>query len=304
MFSFIKWFGSLVEKIKKNKGLWFTTLTILSLIGIFTSLYFVNFLVSDVAKKTFENQKESYVLEFKNKVREQNVYTKSISSLLSKDSSIANLIFSDDENSTKKLMQKLSSIEIVLNEEFGEKVTKVDIENYKKRQKHIGIDVTTYGPVFFSSIPMAKKDKEIINIELKKDIRVLVDDYKKEQKEFTFFLSENSINKIDREFKKKNYENFGDKYFVNTKKYNPNFIATLKNIKLPKEIKENGYIKGNRYFYVYQKVYDYDGNLAGFAVIGEEIRDSNSFVNLVKNLVNSVTLVALGLIISMILFLF
>jgi hypothetical protein len=304
MFSFIKWFGSFIQKVKKNKGLWFTTLTVVSLIGIFTSLYFVNFLVSNVAKKTYENQKNSYILEFKNKLSEQNQYTKSITSLLSKDSSIANLIFSDDENSTKKLTQKLHTLESALNEEFGDKINSIDLEHYKKRQKSVGIKISKDGAMFFSSTPMAKKKNSVINIELKKSMKILVDDYKKEHKDFAFFISENSINKIDREFRKKNYENFQDKFFIYTKNYNPNFLGAIKGVELPQKLDENGYIKGVRYFYIYQKVYDYEGELAGVALIGEEIKNSNSFVNLVKNLVNSVTLVALGLIISMILFLF
>ena len=302
MFSFIKWFGNYFENIKKNKGLWFTFLTTISLIGIFVSLYFVNFLVSDVAKKTYENQTKHYILEFKDELNQQIVSNRLIASILSKDETIGNLIF--DQNSSSKLKQKLSSIESLLNSELGKSIVSVDLEKYNKQEKKIGVDISKKGAVILASLPMAKKDENIINIEVKRDITSIVDFYKKEQKDFLFFLTQNSINKIDRDYKKSHYQNFGDKYFIDSSKFNPNFLGSFKSTKLPKEMKDSGYIKGAKYFYVYKKVYDIRGDLAGFAVVGEEISGNNSFVNLVKNLVNSVTLVALGLIISMILFLF
>ena len=145
MFSFIKWFGSLVERLKRNKGLWFTTLTTISLIGIFASLYFVNFLVSDVAKKTYENQKNHYVLELKNKFKEQENFIESVASVVAKDRSIANLIFNDDENSSKKLDGELKVLEQKLNEINGKGVFNLSLIHSKKAQKVVSVDVGKKG---------------------------------------------------------------------------------------------------------------------------------------------------------------
>ena len=106
MFSFIKWFGSLIDNAKKKKGLWFTLLSAASLVGIFTSLYFVNFLVSDVAEKTYKNQKNQYVLAFKNKLASQNEYTEAIALSVSKNKDIADAFFSQDENASKTILRK------------------------------------------------------------------------------------------------------------------------------------------------------------------------------------------------------
>ncbi len=304
MFSFIKWFGSMVEKLKRNKGLWFTFLTTISLIGIFVSLYFVNFLVSDVAKKTYENQKAQYIAEFKNKIIVQNSCVNSIGIVLSKDEGIGNALFESDENASIKISQKLALVQDKLNTEYKTKAISLGLVERKKAEKKVGIVVLKKGAFFRALVPMADKNGTIIEVDVKKDIAQLVEDYKREGKEFAFFISENSINKIDRDYKKKHFQSYFDHFFIDSTKYNSNFIGTLNFIKFNGKLEENGYMKNAHYFIVYQKVYDYNGDLAGFAVIAEKIKDNNSFVNLVKNLVNSVTLVALGLIVSMILFLF
>jgi len=179
MFSFIKWFGSLVQKLKRNKGLWFTTLTILSLVGIFASLYFVNFLVSDVAKKTYENQKNHYVLEFKNKLKEQMLFTEALASVVAKDGSIANMIFSEDDNASKNLAGKIKSIEQKLNDLSSKGIVQLSLIHSKKAQKSVGIDVSKRGTVIEAVIPMADDKGDIINVRLGESIEYLVKDYKK-----------------------------------------------------------------------------------------------------------------------------
>jgi hypothetical protein len=304
MFSFIKWFGSLVERLKRNKGLWFTTLTTISLIGIFASLYFVNFLVSDVAKKTYENQKNHYVLELKNKFKEQENFIESVASVVAKDRSIANLIFNDDDNSSKKLNSEIKVLEQKLNEINGKGVFTLSLTHSKKAQKVVSVDVGKKGTVIRATVPMANKSGDIINVDLQESIIKLVQIYKKEDKDFAFFVTENSINKIDTDIKRKLYQTVDDRFFYHSKVFNENLIQDIKKPLVDTKLENDGYIKSAKYFSVYEKIYDKDGNLAGIAVVAEEIKNDNSFVNLVKNLVNSVTLVALGLIISMILFLF
>jgi hypothetical protein len=304
MFSFIKWFGSLIENAKKKKGLWFTILSTLSLMGIFISLYFVNFLVSDVAQKTYENQKSHYVLTFKSKITSQNEYVDAIAITFSKNQDIANDVFSHDENATLSIQKKINQISQKLNTSLGEQYINISLNEGSKAEKILGIDVTKKGALFKSVVPMIDKNGTIISVVVTKEISALVQKYKKEHKEFAFFLNESSINKIDRKVKKEKYLNYHDKFYIKKGSYNQVFLDQLKNIEFETPLQESGFKKDNRYFYVYQKVYDVDGDFAGLAVVAEEVKDDNSFVNLVKNLVNSVTMVALGLIVSMLLFLF
>jgi hypothetical protein len=304
MFSFIKWFSTFMEKLKRNKGLWFTLLSILSLAGIFISLYFVNFLVSDVAQKTYENQKNSYVLTFRNKILAEEDYTNAVARTLSKNGEIANDFFATDENASTRVKAKLQRLEESLNDALGGKYLKVRLEKVEKQEKKSGIKITKHGSVFQSIVPMIDKNGTIMAVVVEKSLAHLVEVYKREHKEFAYFLNERSIHKVDKEFKKMHYLTYHDKYYVKSSGYNKSFLKHLKSVELYEKLEENGFLKDSKYFYVYQKVYDLDGDFAGIAVVAEEVKDENSFVNLVKNLVNSVTMVALGLIVSMLLFLF
>ncbi|HIP54552.1 MAG TPA: hypothetical protein EYH11_03700, partial [Sulfurimonas autotrophica] len=289
MFSFMKWFGSLKESAKKKKGLWFTLLTALSLLGIFASLYFVNFLVSDVAQKTYENQKNHYVMSFKNKVLSQNEYTESIAITISKNQDIANEFFLDDSNANANITKKSKEITSKINAITGKESLTISYDESKKINKSVGIDITKKGAVFKSVVPMVDKNGTIISVVVSKNIDILVEKYKSEDKEFAFILTEGSSHKIDRELKKSAYTSYHDKFYVKNDVYNKVLTGQLRNVDFGGVLEENGYFKDSKYFYVYQKVYDVSGDFAGLAFVAEEIRDDNSFVNLVKNLVNSVT---------------
>ncbi len=304
MFSFIKWFSSLMENAKKKKGLWFTLLTTVSLMGIFASLYFVNFLVSDVAQKTYENQKNHYVLSFKNKIISQNEYTEAVALTLSKNKYIADDFFSNDQNSTINIAKKSKEIVGKINSALGKKSISISYEKVSKISKIIGIDITKNGAVFKSSVPMIDKNGTIMSVVVTKNIDTLVEKYKKQDKVFAFLLTESSSHKIDRKLKKSVYVSYHDKFYIKSATYDKSFVDQLKSVDFGGKLEENGFIKDSKYFYVYQKVYDVHGDYAGLAFVAEQVKDDNSFVNLVKNLVNSVTMVALGLIVSMLLFLF
>lgn len=304
MFSFIKWFSALIENTKKKKGLWFTLLTTISLIGIFASLYFVSFLVSDVAQKTYENQKNHYVLGIKNKIIMENEYTEAVALALSKNQDIAHEFFSDDSNATENIEKKSKAIENKINSAQVKKSLSISYEEVSKAEKIIGIDITKEGAVFKSSIPMIDKNGTVTSVVLTKNIDVLVEKYQNEDKAFAFLLTESSSHKIDRTLKNSAYESYHDKFYIKSASYDKSFVDQLRSVDFGGKLEENGFIKDSQYFYVYQKVYDIDGDYAGLAFVAEQVKDDNSFVNLVKNLVNSVTMVALGLIVSMLLFLF
>ncbi len=304
MFSFIKWFGSIMENAKKKKGLWFTLLTTFSLLGIFISLYFVNFLVSDVAKKTFENQKNHYVLALKESISLENIYIESLAVMMAKNEDIAKTFFSEDNNASLKRQKKTEMITKKVNKVLGKELLSISYKKVDKAKSVVGIDVDKRGAIFTASVPMVDNNGTISSVVVNKRIEALLSHYKKEHKEFAFLLNERSIHKVDRVVKKSIYESYHDDFYIKNGVYDKNFIEVLKKISLPEKLEESGYIKDSHYFYVYQKVYDIDGEYVGLAFVAEEIKDDNSFVNLVKNLVNSVTMVALGLIVSMLLFLF
>ena len=309
MFSFVKWLEDFISRIKKNKGLMFTMLSITSVVGIFLSLYFVSYLVEDVAQKTYKNQQKRYSSELKVHLNKEKDLVLAIASASSLDSKLIE-IFTNDANATKKDIKiSLNKIAKRYEENINKNLNRNDIKIKYFTSEQTGADkitngitVKNTGTYFEAKMPFAQKENTFLNIEVLSSIQTLKSLYTGENREFIYLLNDSSINKLDRTVYKKLYQKIGNNYAIEKSAYKKKLIDSIKNIDFTK-LKKQGYIKDSDYYYTGIEVFDVDGNEVGLILIGEKI-DDNSLVKLVKNLVNNVTMVALGLIVSMILFLF
>jgi hypothetical protein len=98
-------------------------------------------------------------------------------------------------------------------------------------------------------------------------------------------------------------QDIDEKYKIFFHSYNPQFFTNLRKIDLD-ELQREKYWVDDNYYTTYDEAIDINGKEIGLFVIGEDAQSANSFVNITKNLIGSVTTVALGLVISLILFMF
>ena len=69
-------------------------------------------------------------------------------------------------------------------------------------------------------------------------------------------------------------------------------------------MKNKGYSVNKEYFKTYKEILDVNGVTVGYVLIGEQVQGNGGFVNIVDNMTKSVTMIALGLVISILLFMF
>ena len=102
------------------------------------------------------------------------------------------------------------------------------------------------------------------------------------------------------------YKEVNEDYTLKYVEYDTNFATTISGIDPVKfeKFKQLGYTLDENYFRVAKKITDINGVDVGFMVAGESIDASGGFVNIAGDMTNTVTTVALGLVISIILFLF
>jgi len=301
----MKWLEDFSTKIKKNKGLWFTLLSLFSIIGIFVSLYFVSYLVDDVATKTYDRQKMHYIAQLKTDISKNKDYVLALATVASKDKYLVDTFSKDDANISSKLDAIALNLESSVNKTLGQKDIKFKIFQTPANDEASitnGIVVQNSGTYFQSIVPFAQKNDSLLNIEVLESIDILHNTYKDSNKELVFLLNNSSHSKIDSLVLKKIYSKISNEYMIKNNLYTDSIKASIEKLDL-KQLKEDGQIKDGNYFFVSQKVFDSNGGEVGLIVVGEKI-DDNSLVKLVKSLVNNVTMVALGLIVSMILFLF
>lgn len=308
LFSFFKWLENLFSNIKKNKGLLFTTLSILSVVGIFVSLYFVSFLVDDVAKKSFSSEQRKYSQEMKLIINKEKDFVLSVAVTSKLDSELID-IYKDQNITADEIEKKYEQISKKFTQELNKNLSRKDISvkfytEPKSNGDNIinGLVVTNTGTFFQAKMPFATKDDTYLKVDITSDINYLKDLYKKENKDFIYIVNESSTSKLDRLVFKTYYTKVSNQYIIKNTVYSKETIKKLQKLDI-KQLLKDGYTKDRDNFYTANKLYDVNGDEIGVVILSKKI-DDDSIVKLVKSLVNNVTMVALGLIVSMILFLF
>ncbi len=317
MFSFFKFLQNFLKDLKKKKGLWFTILAIVSISGIFLSLYILTSLTNNVSKDVYDNISANYVKNYKNRV-------------LKKEESFQKMLVTLESN--KFLIDNIENNELVLINEkitsFNEKFQKNgfqtlnlsfypvlnQISQYRNsinsviasKAKAFGIEVLQEG-IFYIYLEPIMKDEIVVGIlELKEEVHNFKTEYLRDDLIFLFALEERMLNKLSIKARNGKYKELIDTLHVEELKYDGPFTAKILEAGKEdfKKMIDNGYSVDDTYFRSAQKVSDIDGNVIGIIVFGETVAGSSAFVNIVHNMTKTVTTVALGLVISILLFMF
>lgn len=317
MFSFFKFLQSLLSDLKKKKGLWFTLLALFSIAGIFLSLYVLMHMTESVSKEVYANIATTHNKNYKNRVSKKELnFSKIIVSIKSN----TELIDSIEKNDLIKVGSSISTY----NNSFKEKgFSNLEVTFYpllsqlnqyrnsinsviNSKTNTFGIEVLLNG-VFYTYIePIIKDDKIIGILEIKEKLHNLKPEYLKDDIIFLFLLDEKMLNKLSIKSRNGKYKEVLNEMRVEETEYNGQFVAKI--IESGKDeyklMQEEGYAVDDTYFRSVQKVFDVNGNNIGVIILGETVADSGAFVNIVDNMTKTVTTVALGLVISILLFMF
>ncbi|NVJ54083.1 MAG: hypothetical protein HWD90_10325 [Campylobacteraceae bacterium] len=317
MFSFFKFLQKFFKDLKSNKGLWFTTLAVISVTGIFLCLYILTNMTESVSKEVYENISRNYTKNYKNRVlkKEENL-KKIILSLKSNEELIANIennnlvtvgeeitFFNDTFKKTGFTKTQLSFYPVInqVNQYRNSINTVINSKN-----RIFGLEVLLDGIFYVYIEPIIKDDKLIGILELKEEVQSFKAEYLKDDLIFMFLLEERMLNKLSIATRGDNYREVIESVYVETAKYDNQFFGKI--IEAGKDeynqMIERGYSVDDTYFRSAQKVSDINGNIIGLVLIGETAEGSGSFVNIVDDMTKTVTTVALGLVISILLFMF
>ena len=317
MFSFIKMLGSINSYIKSKKWLFFTVLTFGSAAGILISMTAINFMTKDVAVQTYmeEHRLDKRLLEGFLISRYDSLL--SIAGIMSIHPDIATHI---NQKSDKTLNELLNVVSKSINETTNK--SPINIKYYAKsyessisentelanlvmdsKQNVTGVVINKDG-VRLIGITAIVVDKKVIGaIEVSESIHSLKDDFERLGKEFVFILNKNQLVFLDMEHKTDVYNDIDDTFKVAFHEYDSKFYINLQKLNI-EELVIDKYINNKNFYTTIDATIDLNGREIGLYVIGESTSNANSFVQITKNMINSVTTVALGLVISLILFMF
>ena len=317
MFSFFKFLQKTLKELKNNKGLWFTILAVLSITGIFLSLYILTHMTENSSKEVYESISSNYSKNYKNRV-------------LKKQETLNQIVLTVESN--KELISNMETNNLIA----VENVIKLYNDNFKKsgyetlnlgfysvfnqvnqyrnsvnsvinsKASAFGIEVLQDG-IFMVLIKAVLVDDKLIGIlELKQELHDFKAEYSKDDLIFMFLLEERMLNQLSIKARNGKYKQVADGIHVEEAKYDGQFFGKIieGGKEKYKELMDVGYSIDDTYFRAAQKISDINGNIIGVVVLGESAEGTGSFVNIVDKMTKTVTTVALGLVISILLFMF
>ncbi|WP_072682771.1 hypothetical protein [Arcobacter sp. LA11] len=317
MFSFFKFLQNSLKDLKKNKGLWFTILGVLSIAGIFLCLYILTHLTENVSKDVYQNISTNYVKNYKNRVlkKEEN-FKKILLTLRTNNFLIDNI----EKNDLIAVGNKISEYNVnfrktgfetlqisfypILNQvnQYRNSINSV----ISSKAKAYGVEVLQDGIFYVYIEPILKDDILIGILELREEIQNFKQEYSRDDTIFLVLLEERMLNQLSIKARNGKYRKVLDSIYVEELKYDGQFFGKI--IESGKEEYKNlldiGYSVDDTYFRAAHKLSDINGNIIGVIVLGETVAGSGAFVNIVDNMTKTVTTVALGLVISILLFMF
>jgi hypothetical protein len=315
MFSFIKTLQSLISNLKKKKGLWFTLLTLVAVLGISSSMYLLTTMTKGVAKEVYLNMSNTYKTTLDNKLDVvENDFRKIFVGLN------ANQNLQDNLNDPTVINQIITAYQQNYNQagftnvSFDFYTTVNQINNYRtsvnsvitRRSSSFGVEILPNGPYLVSLNPIIDGENILGVVEIKQPLITLKADFETSNGIFVFLMEQKMLSNLSTEAKNGKYRDIFDELVVEEEAYDGQFFGNI--IESGKEdfkqFKDEGYMVNDDYFKTYKKLSDINGTEIGYFVVGERVEGSGAFVNIVDNLTKTVTTVALGLVISILLFMF
>ena len=317
MFSLIKKLQELLSKLKKNKGLFFTTLSVLSVSGILLFMYLIMTMTGSIKKDVYVSLTKNSDNSIENLlVSKKDMYNK-LSNIIVSQRNVLDSVKSAN-------MEKIRLIENKYNNIFNKK-TKYPIlfkfyssldtkSNYRttinslirSKTQLFGIEVQASGVYLTLVKPMYDKENFIGLIELKQSIHSLKNFYEQKDSIFMFMMNKKMLVKLSLKAKTGKFKNVVSQYVVKQGNYSSRFYSTLgemDDITFKKSLKLK-YDSDDKYFRSYKQVTDINGLEIGLFVFSDRVEKNDGFVSLVDKMVKSVTYVSLGLVISILLFMF
>lgn len=314
MFTFIKRLQELLAHLRKHKGLWFTTLFVISVIGIFISMYVIMTMTDRVSQKVYQSMFDSYELKLNTKIETKQEEFKKIAAVIGQDAVLLSAIETNNVAVVEKFKKSL-------NEEFlknGFTSLSVEFASVANKDKPLrntlntiisskrtlfGTEVLDSGAFFVYLIPLQKNEVVYGVLEIKESVHAFKTELTKEGSQYLFLLDRKMLPILSLEEKTGKYKEINENYALKQDEYSTKFASTIGEVDF-EAMKQVKYALDGNYFRVVKKITDINGVDIGLMISGESIDVSGGFVNIAGDMTNTVTAVALGLVISIILFLF
>lgn len=315
MFSFVKALQNFLANLKKKKGLWFTLLTTLSIVGIALSMYLLNNMTTNIAKDVYANMSNTYLKTLDNEISDRRKELKKVAVGLK-----LNQVFRDNLSNPTEMNKLMADYNNYLQASgypdikvyFYSTINQINqyrtsINNTISRgESAFGYEVASDGPSLVYLEPIRTEDDIMGILEIRENLFSVKSDMERNSSIFLLLLEDKMLPSLSIDAREGRYRNVINDLRVEEARYDGQFYGSIISggTELFDEMKKVGYLIDNEYFKTSKQITDINGVTIGYVVLGEKVEGSGAFVNIVDNMTKTVTVVALGLVISILLFMF
>lgn len=315
MFGMIKFLQDLLDRLRRNKRVWFSTIFLISVIGILGSIFFLTAMTDSISKEIYKNQVSEYKTRYETFVHLKENSLKQMSIALLNDKELLELIKTDNNDTIKT---KLDSINKNLLDNGLEKTTvafksKNDdnlkstvLSSIETKNKIFGLEVFKEGVFYVYLVPVVAEEIVYGVLELRSSIDDILTSFSSLNQEFVFFLNKSMAIHMALDQRNEHYENFNDSLVFDKRIFNSTLTKELSTLSLEVygEFLSEGYCLTEGYYAAHVDIEDTNGISLGMIVLGENKSKESGFINIIDKMKSQVILVALGLIVSILLFMF
>lgn len=317
MFSFIKSFQEFIIKLKSNKKQWYTIISVTSIVGIVTTIYLLLSLTGHVAEKVYISMSETYKLKVDTKVEGRKNEFRKIAIVLDGNDAVRNAIAANNTVAMGELQVKYKekfaagNYQNLMVQFYSAKNTETIIRNsitssINSKSEMFGVEVLADGVFFILLHPVLDGENVVGIIEVRDSIHSMRQDFEFDGGEFVFILDKKMMEVLSLKAKSGRYKDVVGDYKVEQAAYDTKFNATLAGMDSEefKHFQEHGIEVTEQFYRTYKKVTDVNGADIGLYVVGEGLQRKGGIIHMADDMSKEVSAIALGMIISIILFMF
>lgn len=307
---------ALFEKLKKRKALWFTTITAAALLGVISTLYYLNSMPHRATKNLYEATNASYFNDLDSKITDSLFNLEVIGSMLLSNPDFKTALSLQDN--IPAMMEKLNAFDASLRvivkhdivlEIYTKNLVKIasssaspiltteayDSEDLQKvlstNQPVSGIGYED-GQVFFKALYPIQNGI----LEIKRPADFLFDLYASNGKIFQILLDKDALDmKKLQAFK---YHKIGKNEISVQAKSDNEFLEKISNLDFDKVIADK-YLLSDDYFILAKPLLNSNDKKVGVMIVGEGIHKENGLPKMVKKISTGLTTAALGLVVAL-----
>ena len=316
MFGFIKMLERIISKLRSNKRLWFTSIFIISVTGIALSILILISTTDRITHEVYLSQAKELNLRYKDleKLKEKKLHKLAI--VVSRDNSLIEKIEKSDTSGIVEFETELNAK--ILNQDkellifkFYTEQNKAEVlrpsivSSMQTKNSIFGAEVLPDGIFYIYLFPLLKEDKVIGLIEVRESIYTFQDSFARLNQEYAFLLDTKMLPMLSLQNRDGIYQDIGKNYLIHSKIYNSVTLGIVNSID------ENSLLKITKGDYIVTKdsflngmtIRDINGVEIGLAIMGQSLTKEGGFINMAQKMTHQVIAIALGLIVSLLLFL-